>query len=82
VNGELMHEVGRHLLIGPSHFMQTDLTDEALRRIWEYNVFPLIEEQLWSRDEEIARWQWPAVRARFAQHLETVTEASDSELVS
>lgn len=82
VNGELMNEVGRHLLIGPSHFMQTDLTDEALRRIWEYNVFPLIEEQLWSRDEEIARWQWAAVRGRFAQHLETVTEASSAERMS
>jgi 5-methylcytosine-specific restriction enzyme B len=76
VNAELVNEVGRHLLIGPSHFMQTDLTDEALRRIWEYNIFPLIEEQLWSRDEEIARWQWPAVRARFAKHLVTATEAS------
>ncbi len=79
VNGELMNEVGRHLLIGPSHFMQTDLTDEALRRIWDYNVFPLIEEQLWSRDEEIARWQWAAVRRRFAQHLDTAAEASPSE---
>ena len=47
VNEELLSLVGEHLLIGPSHFMKTDLSDQALARIWTYNIFPLIEEQLW-----------------------------------
>ncbi|HEU5271962.1 MAG TPA: AAA family ATPase [Jatrophihabitans sp.] len=80
VNQELIEQVGRHLLIGPSHFMQTDLTDEALRRIWDYNVFPLIEEQLWGRDEEIVRWQWQAVRERFAEHLGVTAEPVPSSI--
>jgi hypothetical protein len=47
VNQELLPLVGEHLLIGPSHFMKADPSENALRRIWTYNVFPLIEEQFW-----------------------------------
>ena len=64
VNEELRQLVGDHLLIGPSHFMRTDLSDPALERIWNYNVFPLIEEQLWGDEEEVPRWRWKAVRKR------------------
>jgi 5-methylcytosine-specific restriction protein B len=69
VNNELLGLVGEHLLIGPSHFMKTDLSDRALGRIWTYNVFPLIEEQFWGNREEIARWRWASVRERFARAL-------------
>jgi MoxR-like ATPase len=69
VNIELLDRVGEHLLIGPSHFMKSDLSDAALERIWTYNVFPLIEEQLWGNRTEITSWRWPAVRARFASQL-------------
>ena len=69
VNEELLSLVGEHLLIGPSHFMKTDLSDRALARIWTYNVFPLIEEQLWGDRDAITRWRWDAVRRRFAQTL-------------
>lgn len=71
VNVELRHHVGEHLLIGPSHFMRVDLSDLALRRIWTYNVFPLIEEQLWGQRDEVERWRWEAVRERFAAELAT-----------
>jgi 5-methylcytosine-specific restriction protein B len=69
VNAELLELVGEHLLIGPSHFMKTDLSDRALARIWTYNVFPLIEEQLWGDRDAIARWRWDSVRERFAETL-------------
>ena len=49
--------------------MKTDLSDRALDRIWTYNVFPLIEEQLWGDRDEIARWRWDQVRRRFATAL-------------
>jgi MoxR-like ATPase len=71
VNVELRDHVGEHLLVGPSHFMKTDLSDPALRRIWTYNVYPLIEEQLWGRQAEVERWRWDAVRDRFAAELAT-----------
>lgn len=72
VNVELRKHLGEHLLIGPSHFMKTDLSDPALRRIWTYNVFPLIEEQLWGQQAEVERWRWDAVCERFAAELATV----------
>jgi 5-methylcytosine-specific restriction protein B len=78
VNKELLALVGEHLLIGPSHFMKTDLSDRALARIWTYNIFPLIEEQLWGDQQAIARWRWQQVKARFAGTL-AVTSAAETE---
>jgi len=69
VNRELMKLVGEHLLIGPSHFMKADLSEQALERIWTYNVFPLIEEQLWGNHQETSRWRWPVVVERFGKYL-------------
>jgi len=77
VNTELLDLVGEHLLIGPSHFMKTDLSDRALERIWTYNVFPLIEEQLWGNRDEIDRWRWPAVQERFKPQLTGAAEVVD-----
>jgi 5-methylcytosine-specific restriction protein B len=64
VNQELLPLVGEHLLIGPSHFMRADLSENALRRIWTYNVFPLIEEEFWGDQDRISYWRWDQVRAR------------------
>jgi 5-methylcytosine-specific restriction protein B len=69
VNADLLPLVGEHLLIGPSHFMRPRLSQEALRRIWDYNVFPLIEEQLWGDQDTIGRWRWEQVRARYSHIL-------------
>lgn len=67
VNTELYDRLGGpHLQIGPSHFMTGGLDDETkLRRIWTYNVYPYIEEQLFGELAEINRYTWDAVRARF-----------------
>jgi 5-methylcytosine-specific restriction protein B len=78
VNKELLDLVGEHLLIGPSHFMKTDLSDRALARIWTYNIFPLIEEQLWGDQQAIARWRWDRVKERFASTL-ALTSAAETE---
>jgi 5-methylcytosine-specific restriction protein B len=69
VNQELLPLLGEHLLIGPSYFMQTDLSDNALRRIWTYDVFPLLEEQLWGDQDQISHWRWDAVRSRYTSIL-------------
>ncbi|MGI8711495.1 MAG: McrB family protein [Acidimicrobiales bacterium] len=64
VNAELRSSLGDHLLLGPSFFMKADLSEPAVERIWQYNVFPFLEEQFWGRQDEIEHWSWPAVRAR------------------
>ena len=69
VNDELLGRLGDHLLIGPSHFMKSDLSEPALEAIWTYNVYPLLEELLWGQRDEIQQWRWPEVRKRFAVQL-------------
>lgn len=81
VNQELLPLVGEHLLIGPSYFMQTDLSDDALRRIWTYDVLPLIEEQLWGDQDQISHWRWAAVRSRHAAIL-SGTPHAEAELIA
>lgn len=69
VNGELQSRLGEHLLLGPSFFMKADLSEHALGRIWEHNVFPFLEEQLWGDDAEIDRWRWQSVRGRYPEEI-------------
>ena len=65
VNGELEQALGGdHLLIGPSHFMKRNLDTEGLRRIWVYNIEPLIEDQLFGQQEVISRFRFDAVWKR------------------
>lgn len=71
INEELRAKLGDHQLIGPSHFMRPSLTDVALRRTWDANVFPLLEEFFWG-DDEIERWRWTEVSARYAHLLDPV----------
>ncbi|MCB0960861.1 MAG: AAA family ATPase [Acidimicrobiales bacterium] len=76
VNAELRAELGDHLLLGPSFFMKSDLSEPALEKIWRYNVYPFLEEQFWGRDELLAAWQWPEVRRR---HYEPARRRPDQE---
>jgi len=76
VNRELLPLLGEHLLIGPSHFMTSDLTEKSLERIWTYNIFPLIEEQLWGDREQINQWRWEQVKTRFAAELASKAAAA------
>ncbi|MXW95984.1 MAG: AAA domain-containing protein [Acidimicrobiaceae bacterium] len=70
VNDELKAILeGSHLLLGPSHFMKTygssmDEQRERLRRIWEYNIEPFIDDQFFGDPDRIARFRFDAVIAR------------------
>ena len=65
VNGDLEQALGGdHLLIGPSHFMKDDLDKDSLQRIWKYNIEPLIEDQLFGRQDAIDSFRFDAVWER------------------
>ena len=70
VNDELKTELeGSHLLLGPSHFMKEfgyspDEQHERLRRIWEYNIEPFIEDQFFGAPDQIERFRFTAVMKR------------------
>ncbi|HSH60123.1 MAG TPA: AAA family ATPase [Acidimicrobiales bacterium] len=68
VNADLVRDLGGpHLQLGPSHFMKKGLDDAALRRIWDYNVVPFIEDQFYGEPSRIREYEFDRVMARFRQ---------------
>lgn len=93
VNEQLKVQLrGSHLLIGHSHFMVDGagaskpvvLTDERLRRIWDYGIYPFIEDQLHGKPEKLADFTWDAVRKAYgpgsASAAEAQQEAAESSV--
>jgi 5-methylcytosine-specific restriction protein B len=82
VNAELVVELGGpHLQIGPSHFMKTGLDDTMLRRIWDFDVFPYIEDQLFGEPAKIEHFRFDRVLGRYRSTAEAETESGEQELV-
>ena len=48
--------------IGPSYFIDEDLDDDKVRLIWEHNVLPYIEEQLYGQRDRLAEFEFGALR--------------------
>lgn len=66
VNAELERELGGdHLQLGPSHFMKTDLNDDGFKRVWEFNIEPFIEDQLFGQSNKIKRFRLKSVLDRY-----------------
>ena len=76
VNDELTKELGgSHLLLGPSHFMKeygssADEQHQRLRRIWEYNIEPFIEDQFFGDPEQIDRFRFGSIVSRHRAIIE------------
>ena len=65
VNQRLRGDLGGdYMLIGSSHFMKQNLDENSLRRIWEYNIEPLIEDQFFGRQEVIDSYRFGEVWKR------------------
>lgn len=83
VNGELKKELeGSHLLLGPSHFMKKygsspDEQRERLRRIWEYNIEPFIEDQFFGDPDRIGHFRFNAVMGRHGPSAMSDDDAGD-----
>jgi hypothetical protein len=58
---EAMPDVGRHLQIGPSHFMNKNLTHATVERIWKYSILPYLEEQFFGREAALADFDLKAL---------------------
>ncbi|MBB3666602.1 McrB family protein [Garicola koreensis] len=69
VNDELERDLGGpHLQLGASHFMKHGLNQDALRRIWQYDIEPFIEDQFFGDAASIDRYRFDQVWSRFS-HL-------------
>ena len=52
----------RHIAIGPSYFMNKNLNEEGVRRIWKHSVLPYIEEHLFGERERLDEFTLDALR--------------------
>lgn len=83
VNAELVEELGGpHLQLGPSHFMRKNLDEAALERIWDYNIFPFVEDQLFGEPERIERFRFTNVFKRFHSDVQGDTHEAADDLAA
>ena len=56
----------REAAIGPSYFMQDNLTEEKVSLTWEHNVLPYIEEQLYGQHDRLAEFDLGQLRSELS----------------
>jgi 5-methylcytosine-specific restriction protein B len=62
VNDQLAKDLGGpHLQIGPSYFMKSGLDRDSVRRIWEYNIEPFIEDQFFGDPQKMDTYRFEQV---------------------
>jgi 5-methylcytosine-specific restriction enzyme B len=82
VNDELVEALGGpHLQLGPSHFMKAGINEDALRRIWQYNIEPFIEDQFFGDPAQIDYFRFDTVMRRYqsTSGLDELVELADME---
>ena len=70
-----------HLAVGPSHFLKSDLTEKAARRIWTYSVLPYLQDQFFGREYELDKFDLDRLRREVAggAAVVEVEERADDE---
>jgi len=82
VNDELARALGGpHLQLGPSYFMKRDLDERGLRRIWEYNIEPFIEDQFFGDAERGDYFRFANVIARYHESI-SIEPGADADPAS
>ena len=62
LNFRLRERFGPHLQVGPSYFMQKDLSDVVLESVWAHDIMPFLEDQLFGHEEELANYTLDSLR--------------------
>jgi 5-methylcytosine-specific restriction protein B len=66
VNNKLRAALGGdHLLLGPSYFMRQGIDEQTLRRIWEFQVEPLIEDLFFGEPERVEPFRFERIWASY-----------------
>ncbi len=62
LNEKLRDDFGPHLQVGPAYFMRKDLSERVLRRVWDYDVKPFLEEHFFGREGELEDYKLERLR--------------------
>ena len=65
--------------IGPSYFMQDELSEQRVNLIWEHNVLPYIEEQLYGQHDRVAEFDLERLRRELGGVSDAETESAPIE---
>ena len=72
----------RHAAIGPSYFMKEDLDEEKVEMIWEHNVLPYVEEQLFGERDQLDGFKLDLLRREIEGETEPDAPAADGGVES
>ena len=65
--------------IGPSYFMRPGLDDEQVRLIWEHNVRPYVEEQLYGQQERLSEFKLDTLRREIGGSAESADASGEQD---
>ena len=68
--------------IGPSYFMRRDLDEETVARIWQHDVLPYVEEQLYGEHDRLDEFALGRLRRESTKHDAPEAEAGDEPPVT
>lgn len=82
LNAMLRDRFGDHLQVGHSYFMVEGLDDRRLERIWDVDILPFLEDQLFGKEGELERFRLGAIKrqaedARPDLSVDALTDAND-----
>lgn len=80
LNAQLRERFGDHLQVGHSYFMVEGLDDRRLEQIWEVDILPFLEDQLFGKEGELESFRLAALkrRAEDAEPEATVNALTDA----
>lgn len=80
LNAMLRERFGDHLQVGHSYFMVKNLDQSRLERIWQVDILPFLEDQLFGKEKELERFRLDAIKrqAESAEPAATVEAVSDA----
>lgn len=62
LNAKIRPRLGRHLQVGPSHFMREGLTEELLAQVWEHDIMPFLGDQFYGHEKDLEAFTLPRLR--------------------
>ena len=69
----------RHAAIGPSYFMKDKLDEEMVSLIWEHNVLPYVEEQLYGEHGRMDEFNLDKLRSDVDGAADSTDEDRDDQ---
>lgn len=79
---------GPHLQIGHSHFISENagqgkatLDDARLSRIWQYDIYPFIEDQLYGRPDQLEQFSWKRVLEMYGPSSAIASEVQAEQAI-